>query len=80
MTLRAAPLLLALAALSACAAPYPGTDFPPIEAGAQRGVYQGGAGERPIASTVEATARGAELAFVTGILRDIQVRSFRENR
>lgn len=73
----AASSFLALAALAACAAPSP----------APRGVYEGpstaAAQSRSLARAMpvrEATASGAELAFVTEVLSDLQRRSFARNR
>jgi hypothetical protein len=77
----AAPVLLALAALSACA-PYP-VEAPPPGPAAPRGSYDAPAASDQVARgirTVEATARGAELAFVTSILTDLQRRSFAQER
>lgn len=71
--------VLAFAALAACAAPSPpgseavGGD-PRILSSAPRVASSRGL---PVA---EATASGAELAFVTAILSGLQVRSFAENR
>jgi hypothetical protein len=76
----AAPSLLALAALAACATPIPGTRgvYDPgtarANAPAARGVSDLGA---PV---VEATASGDELAFVSNVLADLQFRSFANGR
>jgi hypothetical protein len=88
MTLRAASALLALAALAACAVPPDRLhDGEPAGAGqsgsttsGHRGVYQGGPPSFAAPSTVEASGQGEELALVTRILREIQLRSFAENR
>lgn len=78
----AAASLLALAALAACAPP-PGRDIRPA---GPRGPFDGGpsalraAAPYGVIGTVEATATGAELAFVTEILTGLQRRSFAESR
>jgi hypothetical protein len=75
----AAFALSALAVLAACAAP-PGV---PVAAPGERavpairGAYTPAPGGPP---TAEATASGAELALVRGVLSDLQRRSFAQNR
>lgn len=79
MTRLAAFLVLAPAVLSACAPP-PGASGP-FDASARPILA---AQPRPYPTrglpTAEATASGAELAYVTQILTDLQRRSFAENR
>jgi hypothetical protein len=82
----AAPLILALAALAACA-PIPVEAPPPGGPAAPRGTVDSptlAAQPRPSRDrgfdVVEATASGEELALVTSILAGLQARSFAENR
>lgn len=87
-------MLCAALVLAACDAAFPGpTASVPPGAGSQTIAGQGPKGQSQVrlgslgggasagqrAPTVEATATGAELAYVTGILRDLQQRSFAAN-
>ncbi|WP_210526242.1 DUF4329 domain-containing protein [Rubellimicrobium arenae] len=81
MTRLAAFSLVALAALAACAAPYPDmTGNAPGPDPSERIVTTGPFPGARRHDVVEATATGTERAFVTAILTDLQHRSFAENR
>ena len=77
MTRRAAAVL-ALAALAACASPPQG--IVGSDTARSPGLPEAAFAPRPGTGPLEATASGPELAFVTRILGDIQIRSFAENR
>ena len=83
MRLAALPIL-ALAALAACAPPPPGARDPFSGSAVPYSRPTLSAQPRPMATrglpVAEATASGAELSYVTGILTGLQRRSFAENR